>query len=899
MSAVTSWHYPTVAAGSLADDDNANSAWVNPSYIFSDNTAYASRTVSSTSHTRTLRGSGFGFTSSDIPDGSTITGIELAIRRYNSPGLDYLVSLVPQSTGSIGDRAGDNKADAVTVWPNSPADALYGGDGDMWGTSISLSQIKSSDFAVDFMGTASSLSASLAIDSFKVRIYFIPPPADISATITEAADSLYARIGFTAVWDWDFTTAVLPPEVTFSRPTSGTLIDASGKLTYAPANLFTSSQDAADAAWTKSNLTISADADYAPDGTLTADKLVEASTNTEHYILQAAGTVGLMEVFSVYAKPAGRDWICLRMGGGGSATAYFNVATGTVGLVYGTGTVATIEAAANGYYRCSVKGRRLSTAANSVFCASGNGTVSYNGDGASGLYVWGMQLEPISYQPSARAYLMTTTAAYQGPRFDYDPLSLQCKGLLMEETRVNYLIDSEFADGLPASRNGISAVAFAGLTMGTGLSLQNANPSTTYFYVTNYAVPASSQRVISIFVRMDDGGAPSFGSPSNSSPLNDFVFNLGNTVLPPVAANGGMVEDYGGGLYRVSMAVTTTASPNSNCGVIKYPGNSTRGFSCSGIMVEAGNDVTSYAPTGSGSGITRSADAAAVSGASFSDKYNPNEGTLIVDWGRNSLATGGARGLVSLDDGTTAQRMLVYADTVGRAYLVNGSPTGPFNLGTFPERIRQSIALAYAAGDFAGTMNGRAPQTAAATPPTVDRMNIGGGPGLSVLNGHIRRIRYYDARMPNSEMQAGTALQGSAIIIETGDTLAADGKAYIKATLNKIEATDALTATAQVYVKATLNKIEATDALSSAATVRIKGTLARTEANDTVSAQAKAYIRATVTIGEAGNTLTAAADAGPRAVASERRTIILLGAPLSGRTVELTGSRLADRTIII
>ncbi|MBO9377660.1 hypothetical protein GG804_12860 [Sphingomonas histidinilytica] len=919
----TAWKFPGTAINSVAGETGSYD-WSNPGNITADDGSYAGVILTGFGPSRTLRGSNFGFTSSDIPAGAFITGIEVKIERSASDANrinDTHVYIVPNgSAGSVSDRAGDNKADTVTKWPTSDTAVVYGSSSDTWSAGLTRAQAISSNFAVDLQATT-TVGGLANVDYFQVRLTWELPvisaalnvteASDAIATtgtvkikggsaLTEAADSLYGRIGFTAVWDWDFTTAALPPEVTFSRSTSGTLIDASGKLTYAPANLFTSSQDAADAAWTKSNLTISADADYAPDGTLTADKLVEASTNTEHYILQAAGTVGLMEVFSVYAKPAGRDWICLRMGGGGSATAYFNVATGTVGLVYGTGTVATIEAAANGYYRCSVKGRRLSTAANSVFCASGNGTVSYNGDGASGLYVWGMQLEPISYQPSARAYLMTTTAAYQGPRFDYDPLSLQCKGLLIEETRVNYLIDSEFADGLPASRSGITAVAFAGLTMGTGLSLQNANPSTTYFYVTNYAVPASSQRVISIFVRMDDGGAPSFGSPSNSSPLNDFVFNLGNTVLPPVAANGGMVEDYGGGLYRVSMAVvTTTVSPNSNCGVIKYPGNSTRGFSCSGIMVEAGNDVTSYAPTGSGSGITRSADAAAVSGTSFSDKYNPNEGTLIVDWGRNSLATGGARGLVSLDDGTTAQRMLVYADTVGRAYLVNGSPTGPFNLGTFPERIRQSIALAYAAGDFAGTMNGRAPQTAAATPPTVDRMNIGGGPGLSVLNGHIKRIRYYDARMPNSEMQAGTALQGNATIVETGDTLAADAKAYIKAAVNKIEATDALTATAQVYVKATLNKIEATDALSSAATVRIKGTLARTEANDAVSAQAKAYIRATVTIGEAGDTLTAAADAGPRAVASERRTIILLGAPLSGRTVELTGSRLADRTIII
>jgi hypothetical protein len=919
----TAWKFPGTAINSVAGETGSYD-WSNPGNITADDGSYAGVVLTGFGPSRTLRGSNFGFTSSDIPAGAFITGIEVKIERSASDANrinDTHVYIVPNgSAGSVSDRAGDNKADTVTKWPTSDTAAVYGSSSDTWSAGLTRAQAISSNFAVDLQATT-TVGGLANVDYFQVRLTWELPvisaalnvteASDAIATtgtvkikggsaLTEAADSLYARIGYTAVVDWDFTASETPdPRIAWSGAANGTRIDSTGRMSYVPCNLFARSQEFDDAVWTKGNATITADATTAPDGTLTADKLIESATSGTHYIQQNVGVPGRYEVLSVHAKPAGRDWIFLALSNVGDG-AYFNVATGAIGSINGTAT-AEIEAADNGFYRCSVKARRGGSAYNAIHACSANLTVSYAGDGTSGVYFWGAQVEPVSYHTKARAYLMSTTAAYYGPRFDYNPVTLEPLGVLSEEPRTNFLTDSEFAQGLPASRGGsVTAVPFAGLTAGTGLSLQNANPTTTYFYVTNYAAPASSPRVISVFVRMDDGGAPSFGAPSNSSPLNDFVFNLAGTVLPPIAANGGTVEDYGGGLYRVSMATTTPATPNTSCGVIKYPGNSLRGFTASGIMVEAGNDVTSYIATGTAA-VARGVEQSTWGGASFAAAYNPSEGTIIVDFDRNSLASAGSRVALGIDDGTSAQRMLLYSSSVGRIVATNGSDLFPaYNLGAIPAKTRQKIALAYAANDFAGVMNGTAPQTTTSgTPPTVDRMSIGWGTISNANNGHIKRIRYYDVRVRDSELKALTALQGQSVIIETGDTLAADGKVYITAALNKIEATDALTATAQVYVKATLNKIEATDALSSAATVRIKGTLARTEANDTVAAQAKAYIRATVTIGEAGDTLAAAADAGPRAVASERRTIILLGAPLSGRTVELTGSRLADRTIII
>lgn len=166
-------------------------------------------------------------------------------------------------------------------------------------------------------------------------------------------------------------------------------------------NLFQYSQEFDNASWTKTNLTITANSLLAPDGTITADTLTPTAVSGSHSVIQFRAVAGQVGTMYVYAKANGYSWVVLENGG---EAAYFNISAGTIGTVSaGTATIRLI----NGFYLCRFTCTALNTKSN-IYVSNANNTVSFTGNGTSGVYLWGSQFQLGSY---ATPYIVTTSAS--------------------------------------------------------------------------------------------------------------------------------------------------------------------------------------------------------------------------------------------------------------------------------------------------------------------------------------------------------------------------------------------------------------------------------------------------------------------------------------------------------
>ena len=184
-------------------------------------------------------------------------------------------------------------------------------------------------------------------------------------------------------------------------------------------NLITYSEQFNDASWVKTRASITANSTIAPDGTTTAEKLIEdTSTTTDHFInLNPSGSTSATYTASIFIKSAERYRIRFQIIAAGAvgnrASAWFDSNIGSVvdTLAEGNGSVITtsIQQYPNGWYRCILTG--IPSTAGSGTAVNFNVTLNttstntvYTGDGTSGIYIWGAQLEqgsfPTSYIPT-------------------------------------------------------------------------------------------------------------------------------------------------------------------------------------------------------------------------------------------------------------------------------------------------------------------------------------------------------------------------------------------------------------------------------------------------------------------------------------------------------------------
>jgi len=694
----------------------------------------------------------------------------------------YRVSLTGTTTPSTGTSL------SGYLYPAVSGAIAYTGDGTS-GVYIFGAQVELGAFATSYTPTVAS-SVARAAETFTlanyqnrlVESFYIDEQtggswsANINASATSPLTISTPTFGwvtslraYTNAYAGDITT---PSWIDNSGTTGNRMYyDSTGALTWATANLLTYSEQFDNGAWTKTNSSITANAVIAPDGTVTADKLVENTATASHFVnsnVTVANTATY--TYSVYAKAAERSYLTIyAINTGAAANTFFNLSTGTV-VSTSSGATSAIVSVGNGWYRCSITATTTSTTSGIYPGISADGVnASYTGNGTSGIYIWGAQLEPVTYQTQPRAYIPTTSAAVYQPRYDYDPSVTPAtpRGMLIEESRVNLNPYSQQFDGGSWTRNNILAfgsgsianavTAPDGTTTGYKIT-PNTTGAVAHSIYYNSVTLAAVTYAFSIYAKPAGYNWIKLGNLSTGGGVN---FNL-STGAVGAASSGysGSTTYVGNGWYRCIVIWTATAgsitpgfyiaTADNN---VVFAGDGTSGVYAWGMQIEAGSFATSYIPTTTAS-VTRVADVVKLSGSAlttlqgsaFSVGLEATTGIPAASINQQLLLGG-------LYSGTQAY-LFMNTNTTAGSYDPSSSPTpsATATTGSGGWATTSRVALSNASSGRSLVMNNGSVQSASPFVQARTVVQLGAYSGLSTafLCGWFRSFAAYNQKLPDA-----------------------------------------------------------------------------------------------------------------------------------------------------
>ena len=333
------------------------------------------------------------------------------------------------------------------------------------------------------------------------------------------------------------------------------------------------------------------------------------------------------------------------------------------------------------------------------------------------------------------------------PRFDYNPVTLAPLGLLVEEARTNLAVRSAEFDNASWAKTGTATV-----TPNTNIAPDGTLSADTL------NMPASGDRI---------NLAP-IGVTGGSTVTATLWMSGSGTTYLSLATSGGTYK-FGGTLVtltatptRHQVTLVTNADNTAVFPVIgRYNGAVGAGTATAaviwGYQFEVGSFPTSYDPTTSAA-LTRTADSGILSGAAFTSIYNQAGGSAVVQF--DLIAVSGTRPIISFDDNTANERIELYATgTDLRMRVVDGGATQvDMSIGTVAANATYKAAIAWAANDFAGCLNGGTVATdSSGTLPTPDRLRIGSDQAGNFQCGHDKTLQAFALRLPNATLQGMTA----------------------------------------------------------------------------------------------------------------------------------------------
>ena len=360
------------------------------------------------------------------------------------------------------------------------------------------------------------------------------------------------------------------------------------------------------------------------------------------------------------------------------------------------------------------------------------------------------------------------TAVTDAPRFDHNPTTGESLGLLVEEARTNLILRSEEFDNASWGKFAASITANNAIAPNGASTADALIPNTTTtFHLCNQGFTLVNGTTYTFSIYLKAAGYnfvllnTSTGSASgNAGP----IINLSNGTKAGFLAVDypTLIQSVGNGWYRVSYQYTSNGTfgvidintlPTSS--ISAYAGDGTSGIYIWGAQLEAGAFATSYIPTTSAT-VTRAADVASITGSNFSSWYNQTEGTVFAEFTPRTFAQ--ACGLLSLDDGTTSERLQTRLSTAGNgSFLVADGGSVQANFSTTNSTVlntKGKLATSFALNSFQACLNGElVASDTLGTLPTVTQAVIGNAVGAFIFNGPISRLTYFPTRFGSGTLQ--------------------------------------------------------------------------------------------------------------------------------------------------
>ncbi len=522
--------------------------------------------------------------------------------------------------------------------------------------------------------------------------------------------------------DLNFASGTMPAGLTFSRASNATMIGPDGVLGWAPHNLLLRSESFVSPWIIDSGITINSTSRSAPDGSTTATEFQISSG--DRAVLQGgvAASPGQTVTVSIYAKcPSG------------TAQLRFQQVTSPSSVVLQSD-IFTLTAEWVRYSFSFVMPAG-ETSVQSRLRSWGTGVgIPYQ--------YWGAQLNLGPLQP----YYPTTGSPYYGPRIEYDPLTLECKGLLMEPAGTNTLVRStlENATTWPVGTN-TSVTSGAVAPDGSTNAVTVTTSATANSLRSDANVLANTVYTLSFWAKLGTATEAKFSVYDAS--------NAANIVAPTSYAS----QLLAGQWRRVSLTFTTPAGCTYIFPFVLRDSGSLGTVQIWGAQLETGPVATSYIPT-AGASATRAADIASIN--TLTPWFNQTEGTLFAEVIGPPL--GSDRRVASLHYGFVPSLDMVI-DSGGFAAIHNTTVSALATLATVtvqPGSIKR-IATTLKQSNWVAACGGEssAPGTVSVNyfGSGAQSLWIGGRQNASgLLNSHIRRLRYYPVALPAATLQALT-----------------------------------------------------------------------------------------------------------------------------------------------